>query len=227
MLWLSGGLGLLGQDYNIWINSLANGNESPMLRDHADLVRPLFADRYDWSEQRRILKVIDDILVHYERAWPHLVSHFSDERYCLTVTSERIARNLSVGEVCRALVVDQLAAVYRPFIPADKTAYLRLFTPEIARSDDFQAWCRAQLTDKKPFYLLQGEMCEWAVSQIHTLELPDEKRSSALRGIRAAEDTLRRTREPILTKSFVIPNFRMLFSPEMAKSIRDGLEKGK
>ncbi len=102
-------------DFHAMVEALANRNAEPKL-DHK--FRPHFGPKYDWSEKGRVWNTVNALIGNAEAAWPELVAHLDDDRYCLTVkTIDAFVYNWSVGEMCREIVGRNLAEAYFRSIP--------------------------------------------------------------------------------------------------------------
>lgn len=106
-------------ELELLVNGLANCNEPPTARQglHAPSGREdfrIFEENYDWTEQRRVLGVVDTLVKkNGEELWPYLVKHMDDKRYALTGNVDGEGVNLTVGTICRAMVENNLSEPFR------------------------------------------------------------------------------------------------------------------
>jgi hypothetical protein len=94
------------------INALENHNPVPEIIGGLETSKPLFDEKYNWSEQERVAKLIRFLKCHAEEAWPYLLKHFDDKRYCVTVSELEgdCCRNFTIGKVCQDMVLHYLTA---------------------------------------------------------------------------------------------------------------------
>jgi hypothetical protein len=160
------------------VEALANRNPVPDIVGKPSS-KPIFDKKYDWSEYDRVWDGIQQINSDLHTAWPELVGHLDDGRYCITLENgDGIAYNWTVGDVCREIVAANLAEAYRQDLPPlTEFVEAKLRSPEVARDKKkLKAWCEER--SKKELYELQIEMCEWAKSE---LRKPEDLRVSRLR----------------------------------------------
>ena len=155
------------------VEALANRNPAPNLTG-PDNSRPIFAEKFDWSEDKRVWDAVPALVRHAEEAWPVLVKHLDDDRYCIALeTAESgFTCNWTVGDMCREVVARNLAeAYYQNLRPLTQLVAARMSRPEIARDKKkLKAWCEEQ--SKKKLYDLQIEMCHWAMGELSKPETP-------------------------------------------------------
>jgi hypothetical protein len=146
--------------------------------------------------------VIDDLVAHAEEAWPALIEHLDDKRYCVTFEQDQSAYNYSIAGICIVLLRGNLIEAYVHQLPAlDRPAYGKLRSPDVIPDHDFKEWCRKQHDDGKKLYELQIEMCEWAIEAISELDEVSEKvRDASIASIEKQIELLRKTKRPILKK---------------------------
>lgn len=138
------------------IESLASKNKPPEIEDiHVRAV----PDGFDPKEQTRVWAVIPKLIKQAEQAWPELVDHLDDKRYCVTVNDLfGNTHNWTIGDVCREIIGRNLAQAYYKALPSDSfDLYRTMRKPGFAYDKE---WCRHR-ADKK-LYELQLEACAWA-----------------------------------------------------------------
>jgi hypothetical protein len=153
---------------------------------------PLFDEQFDWKENSRVCQAITTAIKNVEAAWPELVRHLDDERYCITVhTFSGFTYNWTVGNACRNIMGENLAAAYYQRIqPVSKLAYGRLSIPEVARDVKLlKTWCEER--KDLQLYELQMEMCEWAIDQLSVYDPAWPTRQRAQEWIKAIEKEYR------------------------------------
>jgi hypothetical protein len=203
------------------IRSLENRNPHPLVRvprggpDHI----ALFDKDYNWSEYERVRKAIQTLAANAEEAFPELVAHLDDGRYCTTVwfpgSSVDMEENESVGDVCRMIIANWLSAPYSRDLGAGppKIAYGWLIAGGVPQTGDrMKFWCEQQ--KGKRLYELQIETCKWVASHVRNVpELGDEDRKAIANSVQGKIDRLETTKRAIRFERF---NFRF-FSRETAR----------
>lgn len=185
-------------------DSLVNRNVVPTLVGRKDSHEPVFEKDYDWREQTRIQESIQILIDHVEDAWPALVQHLGDKRYCLTVSMDGDAGNLSVGSVCEAIITANLCMLYGGCLP-DAAEDLRwsLRFPDILYETSVKSWCEKR--KNKQLWQLQIEVAEWVVQQVKNCREEGLEDSDRRTSVNALTTKLRKTREsrkPVLLKDF-------------------------
>jgi hypothetical protein len=152
------------------VEALANKNQPPKHMDN-ERHTPIFDKDFDWIENQRVWNAIKTLIEREEDAWPEIVSHLDDERYCITITSESgYHYSFSVGDMCRDIIGRNLSRAYlqrmKPFF---EITYARYQWPEIARDKKaLKSWCAQR--SKNNLYELQIEMCEWVLNELKTTD---------------------------------------------------------
>ncbi|MGA2033239.1 MAG: hypothetical protein ABSG68_13355 [Thermoguttaceae bacterium] len=210
-------------DARALVEALANCNPPPELVE-PPYHHPLFAKKYDWSEYRRVWDAIPALVRDAERAWPELVSHLDDRRYCTTATVfSGFTYNLTIGDVCHEIVEGNLAAAYhqelRPLTPLIEAT----MRPPIARDiKKLKAWCAER--SKKRLYELQIEMCHWAISQLKAGTLANRVSPLRLRAwiasIEAEIESRQQSQWAVRYRCFVGEEWTP-YSPERAEKERE------
>ena len=147
------------------VEALANRNHPP--KHVGEFHEPIFDAKFDWREDERVWDALDLATKHAEEAWPELVKHLNDDRYCVTYESfSEYTYDFTVGRVCRVIILRSLSAGYFSGVEwRTKKAYLTMETAGFLRDPKtLKAWCEKR-RDKK-LYELQMEMCEWAKTEI-------------------------------------------------------------
>jgi hypothetical protein len=143
------------------VEALANNNPTPVTIGHRH--KPLFDENFDWNENSRARNSIPVLILNVELAWPQLVSHLGDERYCTTYKSfSGSSYNRTVGDICREIVLRNLSNAYFETVHfTPKEVFLNMQTASFLRDPKIlQRWCADR--HERKLYELQIEMCEWA-----------------------------------------------------------------
>jgi hypothetical protein len=181
--------------------ALENHNVPPAIPKVGE---PVFGDDYNWAERDRVLRLIERVASRAEGLWPQLVGHLTDERYCITWGSSQLPQNLSVGDMCRYIISNNLAAAYYQCLPDDSELALRTMSgPDVVRKgpEALKAWCQ-QRNDKR-LYELQIEMCEWAIPTLAGIgDVSDEERRESIAAMRATIESLRTSKKAVPKPSF-------------------------
>jgi len=199
-------------DAHAAVASLENHNPRPLLIGPGPDRDAVFDERYDWSEYGRDLKVIADLADHAENAWPQMVEHLDDNRYCTTLwfpgSSVRRSVNESVGDVCRMIIKECLSTAYRRrlFIglrgEMAKVTYGRLIGGGVpSQNDPLKVWCERRRD--KVLYELQIETCEWVVSQVPNVpRLSPKDQAMIVDAIKADIESLRKAQRAVRFEGF-------------------------
>lgn len=174
------------------IDGLANRNEPPTARQgpNAPCGREdfrIFRENYNWTEQRRVLGVLDMLIKkNSEVLWPYLVKHMDDKRYALTGDVDGVGVNLTVGKICRAMVEGDLTEPFKRelqsmvSIQRKDNGYVILFqqlsfsTPE--------KWSTSWKS--KPLWNLQIELGEMVIRRLEGRDTEPELRGQRMSGTR-------------------------------------------
>lgn len=209
-------------DTRALVEALANRNAAPAFAGRWHY--PAFDERYDWREYQRVWSAIGALLRHAEHAWPDMVNHLDDDRYCITLleTDSDYTYNWTVGDMCRAVIADNLSeAYYRNLKPGLQIVWARLRTPGIARDKKtLKAWCEERRN--KRLYELQIEMCHWAITELQKRDIPrvSDLRSKAWEAAIEAEiESLRDSEMPVVFRGF--GEQYTLYSPDKAERSRE------
>src|SRR5688572_19637004 len=115
-------------DTRALVESMANRNRPPK---HVGMQHtPIFDATFDWREDARVWKALESVIQRAEEAWPELVNHLDDERYCVTYEAfSGFTYDRTVGEICRTILLRNLSRGYFETVqPQGKEAYLALQT---------------------------------------------------------------------------------------------------
>lgn len=169
------------------VAALVNRNPAPAI-EAGSYKAPVFGGKYDWAEYRRVWELVPLLVRHAEEAWPELVKHLDDGRYCTTFQSESgFAYNWSVGDVCREVIGRSVSEAYfQKLEPLYEVVFARMRMPAVSRdAKKLKSWCEER-ADKK-LYELQIEMCRWAISELSPPDgLPSFVSRPTVRGYIAA-----------------------------------------
>lgn len=216
------------------IDALVNHNPAPIMTNPPlrfppteDEGLPLFDKKYDWSEYDRANKAVDSLVAHAEEAWPELLKHFDDKRYCMTYKGD-YGQNYSVGDMCEQIVHDYLVEGYSRHLPVLFRAVSNAEGAHAALQGS-RVWWEAGTTRKvwcekrkgKPLYELQIEMCEWAIARVAKLkDVSDEERGPFVKAVRAEITRLRQSKKAARFRGFSRNENFALYNREIAERIR-------
>jgi hypothetical protein len=210
-------------DFDQLVISIANKNAQPMIVGEPPDQKPLFQKNYNWKEHTRVLKAIQILVDHAEEAWPAMIEHLGDKRYCVTFEHDQSVSNDSVGTVCYIILKENLAAAYMPHIPADEEAFRKLRHP--VRFARFKDWTQEQHEMGRELYELQIEACEWAIKKMPELtNVAEEERHESIVKIQKQIDDLQKAKKPTLIKTIIQREARIPFSEKRAEQIRISIE---
>lgn len=96
-------------DFDALVKSLKNSNDPPKIKGGWNVY---FEKDYDFSEQRRINKVIQTLMIYVEEAWEPLVQNLDNDAYSYTFGYGGSSMNYTVGQVCHQLQKNSISAGY-------------------------------------------------------------------------------------------------------------------
>jgi hypothetical protein len=192
-------------DTRAMVEALASNNTPP--KHVGTRHTPIFDSDFDWGEHDRAWKALKLVIQDAEVAWPELVSHLADDRYCVTYKSfSGFTYDYTVGQACREVILRNLSRGYFETIqPLPRQPYLALQTPSFLRDPTrLKTWCEARR--EKKLYELQIEICEWAATEVVD---PDKFEREDLNtkkvwivGIQRASTSLRETKTAVRWTGF-------------------------
>jgi hypothetical protein len=211
--------GAAGADARALIEGLVNNNPAPKFVDD----NPVFDPNFDWNEHRRVWKAIPVLVRHSQEAWPELVEHLEDGRYCATFESPSgNTIQCTVGGMCRLIIGRNLAAAYYLHLkPESVMMYSRYSIPSFAHVDGatLKKWCRER--SNKQLYELQIEACELMIAELEREDdlkerIPKAKLEGWIADIRKQIDTLRESHKAVPFTGFGSEEYTQ-FSKESAR----------
>lgn len=223
-------------EFNNLIDSLASKNKlRPKVVEVTNrgksITFPVFPDNFDFAEQTRVRDQLEK-LTHTDRSelWSNLLSHFSDERYSLTVIDEDDETySMMVGDWCRELAERDLYAAYFPHVPPIRdlerrgqiyAAWKRYPEPSILSPE----W--REQNANKPLWELQIEFCEWAITEAPGLkQVSEDNRIKFVEKIRAEIERLKATHAPVINQRKLTDEARAAVTEKIAKRLSEKHEK--
>jgi hypothetical protein len=214
-------------DAKTLVESLANRNTPPTIVGERGEQEPLFGSNYDWKEQDRIRKLINLLAIHAEEAWPELVKHLDDKRYCITYAIDERPCNLTIASVCNMIIKDSLAQAYRIHLPTrhSENAFVNM-RPESVVPIRLKEWCEQNRT--KRLYELQLEICERAIVTFANMDKVDkqinrltrEEEHKAIADMKAESESLRKSKTALAIDRFGVGIGVEVYSDKRAENIR-------
>jgi len=200
--------------------ALANRNPLPRLAKSMEGRDPVFPQDFNWSEDARAWLALRSLIEHAEAAWPGMVRHLDDGRYCITVDealSCEYALNWTVGDACREIIAGALTQGYLRHLRMDKVSYWRLARSDLTRdAKKLQAWCASR--SGRPLYELQIEICQAALADVQHGAWPPrvtpERRRDWAAALKADVASLRASR-----KAYQFQGFGESYHPYSFKEI--------
>jgi hypothetical protein len=159
------------------IDAIASHNRPPRLATVGDAVIPLFGKDYDWSEQRRVREAIGAVMrTKGDESWWRLRASIHDDRYVLTATRGKSAKNFSLGELCGDIVDSRLCLGFTSHLPLVPGRLPATFRPEQEYWQHESEWVR----ERMPLYAMQAALCKRAIEQWATVQgtLPGSDRQA-------------------------------------------------
>ena len=207
-------------DAKALIDALENHNPMPKIKwkEPGDY-DVLFDQKYDWAEYDRVNKAVRLLAEHAEAAWPELLKHLDDKRYCSTYELFDIGRNFSVGDVCRCILRDWITIAYRRYLPDAEKAWRKLNLPDMIIDDkNLEKWCKER--SNKKLYELQAEACEWAENKASRLSrdaMSEAQREAFCIVVKGAAYDLRAYKKAVPCVQF---NLGCHFNPKSAEKLQ-------
>ncbi len=97
------------------IDAMASHNKPPRLVTVGDVTIPLFDAAFDWSEQQRVRTAVDAVMrTKSDDFWWRLRANIHDDRYVLTATRGKAAKNFTVGRCARISSMRSSAGAFLP-----------------------------------------------------------------------------------------------------------------
>lgn len=194
------------KELRVWVDGLANRNAKPRIARHLSESWPIFADDFDFDEQKRVQERLQSLpALEGDDLWWILWEYSSDERYSLTYYNYlESAQNATVGDLCREMAEGDLLFAYRQFAiraPGTETVAqdYASWTPRVEEGFLAKEWFEARKTRK--LWELQIEMCEWAITKAPALEkLSAAKRHEFVKKVSTEIERLKKTHEPAVQK---------------------------
>ncbi|HEV3262935.1 MAG TPA: hypothetical protein VG013_39230 [Gemmataceae bacterium] len=196
------------------IGALASHNPAPKLVGDEMEKQPDFAKKFDWTDQARVHKAITELTAHAEQAWPDLLDSLDDKRYAITYMIFDSGYNLDVGDVCREIILDWLAAGYVPHVPpaTRKGVQAKVMRTAVVGYEKVKGWCLHR--KGKKLYELQIEICENSIGWIQGItDAPAEERRASIRAIRAQIKSLHADKKPRAPERFLAGEYAKLYGP--------------
>jgi hypothetical protein len=149
-----------GKSLESLIDAMASRNKPPRLATVGDAAIPLFGEDYDWSEQRRVGAAIGAVMrIDSDESWWPLREHIHDDRYVLTAARGGIAKNFTLGALCRDMLDARLCFAFTSHLPLVPGRLPATFRPEREFWRRETQWAR----EHAPLYLMQAALCERAL----------------------------------------------------------------
>jgi hypothetical protein len=149
------------------LGEMASRNKPPRLMMVGAATIPIFANDYDWSEQRRVRAAIETVMRRKDNAaWWRLREATGDDRYVLTARHGAVARNFTVGELCSSIVDLRLCLAFQAHLPTVPGKLPPSFRPEQEYWLHEAEWARQRV----PLYAMQAALCERALEQWKTVK---------------------------------------------------------
>jgi hypothetical protein len=113
-------------------------------------------------EQHRVGRAIDALLrTKSDELWWRLRTHVGDDRYVLTASRGRAAKNFTVGAICGDIVDLRLCLGFTAHLPSVPGRLPASFRPEKEFWDREAQWSGQHA----PLYAMQAALCERAIRQ--------------------------------------------------------------
>jgi len=207
------------------IDAVASRNDAPRLVGKEGSAFPIFADKFDWKDQKRVQAAAWALAQDDSNdLWGCLVEHLRDKRYSATCEiGDDYPCNFDVGTICLFIARDKLRCAYLRHLEPGKTHHYSggsgkwvsdrttdfirgsvqrelHYGAHIYDPDELAEWYRAR--KGKPLYELQMEMCEWAVKKVEAGRGVSEKpKREFVAAVRNEIESLKKTKRPVVGPS--------------------------
>jgi hypothetical protein len=183
------------------IDKLVSPNPEPIIRGSGHRLPPGF----DLKKQEQVHRALRKLKQLGPRAFPFLIECWGDKRYCLT-GCEAGSFNVTVGEICRTIISDQLQpyddcpAGYSGRPPNRRPNYQAtiLGSRESAR----QWWKKNQ---HKTLYQMQRAVLDWVIAE--EAKRPRDFKDAERRQLQQIRKKLVKSRKPLPPGSSIFPDY--------------------
>ncbi|HEX7378020.1 MAG TPA: hypothetical protein VF278_12945 [Pirellulales bacterium] len=205
------------------IDAMANRNPEPEVIGKGARAKPLFADDYDWDEDKRARRAFGAIRDDHEELWEELLNHFDDKRYAWTAeVNGASVEKKTVGGLCRLLASHRLRSPFEEFLPVNEIG--RPVRPDLGFGGDLVRW-REDRADMS-LYELQIQVCESAIKSLkiegRKQGVPDREIRESCAKIQERINQIRREKRPFFRRLMLDSYYH--YKPGDADRIRKELK---
>ena len=211
------------------IQNLANAhNTRPKVFRRGPTAYPLFNEEYDENEQRRVKRVLAELVGEMgDELWPLLIE-VHDDRYALTIEADERSENESVNSLCLEMTDDLMLPFNRHMPKVDLGNNYRLYPKSkwspLGKDVSIRKWAAAR-PDKK-LHELQIEICELTIAAIPTMkELSELEKEKFIAGQKGEIDMIRKTGEPVVRKDRFRGEYYVIYSAKRIAKYREKHEQ--
>jgi hypothetical protein len=180
------------------VEQLASPNKAPGLGPKDGGVGDI-RKGFDWKAQQRVHDAWDELVRMEEKAFPALIRHLDDRRYCTSLSFSYLV-DQNVGEICRMILASQLELFYRQ-LGHDHAAGLFEVEPSYiaAHFNDRKMAEEWTMQHKgKKLQEIQVAVLEWLITQGQKREFSSiVHEANALGPLRYLIDHLQKTGKPL------------------------------
>lgn len=158
---------------------------------------------YDLEAQKRIIEAWGKLSRHATEAFPTLVRHLDDERYCISchISGKDEYPPMTVGRVCGVILAGAIECAYRSHIrgigDGGPETYFRFSYSRMATSN-FKNKDWREKFKKKPLFKMQIAAVKWAIEKVSEFKTVDEeKKADVIKNLKAQLKELKKSRTPI------------------------------
>ena len=179
---------------NYDLDKLVSANQQPRIDNRT--FRPSFDEQFDFKEQSRVEKAINDLCKNWtDELWFELVSRSDDGSYCIAThrPSAPGAKNWTVGDVCEEIAYTQLTRILdevKVMLSTDDiTRGRRPYAFSFLEGQSLKEW--VELHSFKRFDEALSQIVDSALSQIAIDEkLSSDKRQEAVETLKREQATM-------------------------------------
>jgi hypothetical protein len=190
---------------------LTNKNKPPEIIGEDPNNEVVFGRDYDWNENSRVVRVVDELCREAPWKLDDLLKHSSSIDYCLTIDSDMSRYCLTVGAVCKIIMYELACKPYEDCIALfeESVLYREMRSLKSFRidlddriDDTFDEWLERKVKSGSSAAEIQADLCQIAHDEcVSNKRIPDELRLKVCSSLKAKRDGLVNTGIPIPLKT--------------------------
>lgn len=179
---------------------LTNKNKPPEIIGEDPGNEVVFGPDYDWNENARVVKVVDELCRQSPWKLDDLLKHSSNTNYCLTTESNMRLDRVSVGDVCQIIVRRLICKPYRDCVTESGEDRFRremwnleyfLSNRNDGVDDRLYEWLRTRVDGGSSVAQIQADLCQIAHDEcMSNKQIPDDLRLKVCSSLQAKREVL-------------------------------------